>query len=214
MVTKLEIRNRYPRKIELDDSTGTPGPSFTRVRPGGTPQVRPVSIRLMGTPDRDSILLFAHHLPPEDLLFLHSDITQPAVVEEWLRSIENGATVTLLAEPDGTLEGYASLQLNPARWTRRVGEVAINVAPEWQSRGLGEALCTEIVALGGILGLGKISARMVADHKSARAMFQRLGFRTQAFLPDWVEDHEGHSRDLLLMAYDVGRPERKAAASG
>ena len=84
------------------------------------------------------------------------------------------------------------------------------MAPEWQSRGLGEALCAEVVSLGGILGLGKITARMVADHKSARAMFQRLGFRTQAFLPDWVEDHEGHSRDLLLMAYDVRRPERKA----
>ena len=35
MVTKPEIRNRYPRKIELDESLGTPGPSFLRVRPGG-----------------------------------------------------------------------------------------------------------------------------------------------------------------------------------
>ena len=97
MVTKAEIRNRYPRKIELDDSLGTPGPSFLRVRPGGTPQVRPVSIRLMGGPDKDSILLFARHLPQEHLLFLHSDVTQPAIVDEWLKSIDNGTTVTLLA---------------------------------------------------------------------------------------------------------------------
>jgi hypothetical protein len=105
MVTKPEIRNRYPREIELDESLGTPGPSFLRVRQGGKPQIRRVSIRLMGAPDRDSILLFARHLPPEDLLFLHSDITQPPIVDEWLRSIEKGGTVTLLAEPDGTLEG-------------------------------------------------------------------------------------------------------------
>ena len=209
MVTKLEIRNRYPRKIELDESLGTPGPSFLRVRPGGAPQVRPVSIRVMGAPDRDSILLFARHLPQEDLLFLRNDITQPAIAEEWLRSIENGTTVTLLAEPDGTLEGYASLHLSPARWARKVGEVAINVAPEWQSRGLGEALCAEILAL----ELGKITAQMVAEHKSARAMFERLGFRPQAFLPDWVEDQEGRGRDLLLMAYDVRAPERKAPIS-
>jgi len=208
MVTKPEIRNRYPREIELDESLGTPGPSFLRVRQGGKPQIRRVSIRLMGAPDRDSILLFARHLPPEDLLFLHSDITQPPIVDEWLRSIENGGTVTLLAEPDGTLEGYASLHLSPARWARRVAEVAINVAPEWQSRGLGEALCTEITALGGILELGKITARMVAEHKSARAMFERLGFHAQAFLPDWVEDQEGRGRDLLLMVYDVRALER------
>jgi L-amino acid N-acyltransferase YncA len=214
MVTKPEIRNRYPRKIELDESQGTPGPSFFRARPSGTPQVRPVSIRLMGSPDKDSILLLARHLPPEQLLFLHSDITQPAIVDEWLKSIENGTTITLLAEPDGTLEGYASLQLSPVRWTRKVGEIAINVAPEWQSRGLGEALCAEIVALGGILELRKIVAQMVAEHKSARAMFERLGFRVQAFLPDWVEDQEGRSRDLLLMAYDLRAPERHAPTSG
>jgi len=213
MVTKPEIRNRYPRKIELDESLGTPGPSFLRVRPGGAPQVRPVSIRL-GTPDKDSILLFARHLPQENLLFLHNDITQPANVDEWLKSIENGATVTLLAEPDGTLEGYASLHLSPVRWTRKIGEIAINVAPEWQSRGLGEALCAEITSLGEILELRKITAQMVAEHKSARAMFERLGFRVQAFLPDWVEDQEGRSRDLLLMAYDLRAPERKAPASG
>ena len=58
----------------------------------------------MGASDRDSILLLARHLPQEELLFLHSDIGQPAIVDEWIRSIESGATVTLLAEPDGTLE--------------------------------------------------------------------------------------------------------------
>jgi hypothetical protein len=31
-----EIRSRYPRKIELDESLGTPGSSFLRARPGGT----------------------------------------------------------------------------------------------------------------------------------------------------------------------------------
>jgi L-amino acid N-acyltransferase YncA len=214
MVTNLEVRNRYPRQIELDESLGTPGPSFLRVRPSGKPQLRPVSIRLMGAPDKDSILLFARHLPQEQLLFLHSDITQPVIVDEWLKSIENGATITLLAEPDGTLEGYASLHLSPARWKRNVGEIAINVAPEWQSKGLGEALCEEIVSLGRMFELRKITAQMVAEHKSARAMFERLGFGMQGFLPDWVEDQEGRSRDLLLMAQNLRAPERKAPTSG
>jgi RimJ/RimL family protein N-acetyltransferase len=68
--------------------------------------------------------------------------------------------------------------------------------------------------LGGILELGKITAQMVAEHKSARAMFERLGFRAQAFLPDWVEDQEGRGRDLLLMVHDVRAPERNTPTSG
>jgi L-amino acid N-acyltransferase YncA len=214
MGTNPEISKRYPRKIELDETLGSLGPSFLRVRPGGQPQVRQVSLRVMHAADKDSIHLFARSLPQEHLLFLHTDITDPASVDEWIRSIENGAAVTLLAEPEGTLEGYASLHLSSVRWSRQIGELAVNVAPEWQSRGLGEGLCVEMLTLAGILGLRKVTAQMVADHKSARALFERLGFRIQAFLPDWIEDREGHCRDLLLMAHDLGPSERKAAASG
>jgi L-amino acid N-acyltransferase YncA len=166
----------------------------------------------MGAADKDSILLFARSLPQEHLLFLHTDITDPANVDEWINSIEDGTTVTLLAEPDGTLEGYASLHLSPVRWTRKVAEIATNVAPEWQSRGLGEGLCTEMLTLAGLLELRKVTAQMVADHKSARAMFERLGFRMQAFLPDWVDDREGQCRDLLVMAYDLRAMGRKTPA--
>jgi len=213
MGTNPEISKRYPRKIELDETLGSLGPSFLRVRPGGQPQVRQVSLRAMEAADKDSIHLFARSLPQEHLLFLHTDITDPASVDEWIRSIEKGATVTLLAEPEGTLEGYASLHLISVRWSRKIGELAVNLAPEWQSRGLGEGLCVEMLTLAGALGLRKVTAQMVADHKSARALFERLGFRIQAFLPDWIEDREGHCRDLLLMAHDLGPSERKAAAS-
>jgi L-amino acid N-acyltransferase YncA len=104
--------------------------------------------------------------------------------------------------------------LNPVQWTRKIAEIAINIAPEWQSQGLGEGLCAEMVTLAGLLELRKVAAQMVADHKSARAMFERLGFRMQAFLPDWVDDREGQCRDLLVMVYDLRAPGRKTLASG
>ena len=208
MGTSEEIRHRYPKDIELDAGVVPPGPQFLRFRPSGQPEGhRPVSVRLMGASDKDAMLEFARSLPPEDLLFLHTDITDPASEEEWIASIERGTTVTLVAEANGLLAGYASLHVNPLRWTRQVGEIAINVIPEWRSRGLGEGLCAEIMALAGILRLRKITAQMVAEHKSARALFERLGFHVEALLPDWVEDREGHCRDLLLMAYQVRRQE-------
>jgi len=184
-----------------------------RVRPSGQPEAhQPVSVRLMGAADKATMLQFARSLPQEDLLFLHTDITDSVSEEEWIADIERGTTVTLLAESDGLLAGYASLHVNPLRWTRQVGEIAINVTPAWRSRGLGEGLCAEILALADILQLRKITAQMVAEHKSARALFERLSFHVEALLPDWVEDREGHCRDLLLMAYQVRRPRQHTPA--
>jgi len=213
MGTNEEISRRYPKKIELNASVLTPGPQFLRVRPSGQPEAhQPVSVRLMGAADKAAMLQFARSLPQEDLLFLHTDITDSASEEEWIANIERGTTVTLLAEPDGLLAGYASLHVNPLRWTRQVGEIAINVTPAWRSRGLGEGLCAEILALADILQLRKITAQMVAEHKSARALFERLSFHVEALLTDWVEDREGHCRDLLLMAYQVRRPRQHTPA--
>jgi L-amino acid N-acyltransferase YncA len=203
MGTNPEISRHYPKTIGLDETLVQTGPQFLRLKPGGSPQIRQVPLRLMATVDKTKILGFAHGLPEEDLLFLRSDISDPLAVEDWVTDIERGSTVTLLAEPDGILAGYASLHVNPLRWTHKVGEISINTAPDWQSRGLGEGLCTEIVALAGAMDLRKMTAQMVADHKSARALFERQGFHVEALLPDWVEDRNGNCRDLLLMAYDL-----------
>jgi L-amino acid N-acyltransferase YncA len=196
MGTNSEISRQYPKKIELDEK-------FLRLKPGAYPHTQQIPLRLMSAGDEAKILHFANGLHEEDLLFLRSDITDPATVDDWINGIEQGSTVTLLAEPEATLAAYASLHVNPLRWTRKVGEISINTAHNWQSRGLGESLCAEIVALAGTLELHKITAQMVADHKNARALFERLGFHVEALLPDWVDDRQGQCRDLLMMTYDL-----------
>jgi L-amino acid N-acyltransferase YncA len=204
MGTNSEISRQYPKKIELDETVVLTGPQFLRLRPGASPPTtRQIPLRLMGAADKANILKFADGLSEEDLLFLRSDIKDPATVDDWIKGIEQGATITLLAEPDATLAGYASLHVSPLRWTHKVGEISINTAHDWQSRGLGEGLCAEIVALAGTLEVRKVTAQMVADHKNARALFERLGFHVEALLPDWVDDRQGRCRDLLMMAYDL-----------
>ena len=207
MGTSEEISRRFPKEIDLREILMPPGPQFLRARPAAPQVHQRVPVRLMEPADKNALLEFARSLPQEDLLFLHTDITDSASEEEWIANIQRGTTVTLLAEPEGSLVGYGSLHVNPLRWMRQIGEIAINVLPEWRSRGLGEGLCAEIMALAGILQLGKLTAQMVAEHRNARALFERLGFQVVALLPDWVEDRDGHYRDLLLMAYQVRRHE-------
>ena len=101
---------------------------------------RRVSLRLMDAADKQRVLRFAQSLPPDDLLFLRTDITEPALIDEWIGNLEKGATVTVLAEIDGDMAGYASLHLEQARWTRRVGEIRVQVGVPYRGVGLGRQL--------------------------------------------------------------------------
>jgi len=162
-----------------------------------------VTLRSMTPEDAGRIATFARSLPEDDLLFLRMDITDPEVVAHWVQNLEAGLTTTVVAEANGAIAGYAALVQNRVGWQRHLGEIRTQVGPRYRSQGLGRALAGEIFTLARARGLRKIVAQMTPDQKGAIATFERLGFRPEALLQDFVIDRTGRTRDLVVMAYDV-----------
>jgi len=162
-----------------------------------------VTIRLMKSEDDKALLAFAQSLPEDDLLFLSVDITKPEVVEQWARNIQAGRVNTALAETGGQLIGHATLSLNDLMWTRHLGEIQLMISPERRGLGLGSLLANEVFAIAQELGLQKIVARMASEQRGALQVFERLGFKAEALLADYVMDRQGRTHDLIVMSYDV-----------
>ncbi len=179
-----QLSERFPRDITLNDGHA-------------------VQLRLMSADDRDAILGFARGLPEEDLLFLRLDVTQGDVVDDWIANLASGNSTSLVAYDDGVLVGYATVHRNQAPWTRRVGEIRVNVGPDYRGKGLGRNLTSQIFDIARAQGLKKVMANMTSDQPGAQAAFRRLGFVPEALLADYVEDRNGLSRDLVIMSYDV-----------
>ena len=179
-----EFTDSYPREIKLPDGDE-------------------VSINLFTRDDKDAVLAFARSLPEEDLLFLRVDLTQEDVVDDWIANVESNNSTTIVAYSGDNLVGYATVHRSPARWTRRVGEIRVNVAASHRGKGLGRNLTAQIFDISRGLELRKLMANMTTDQHSAQAAFRRLGFVPEALLADYVEDRNGVSRDLVIMSYDV-----------
>jgi RimJ/RimL family protein N-acetyltransferase len=179
------ILELYPREIKASDG-------------------RIVTLRLMETGDRDRVLDFARSLSPDDLLFLRKDITDPEVVDAWVRDIEAGRTVTVLAEAEGTVIGYASLWRDESFWGRHLGEIRVLVRLDYRGLGVGRRLAFDVFAIAKDVGLDKLIARMTPEQKRTRARLERLGFTVDAVLRGFVRDRNGKARDLLVMSSDVG----------
>jgi len=178
------LLDRFPLKVALNDK-------------------RLVELRLAKPGDDEAILQFARGLPEDDLLFLRVDITQASAVANWLANVAAGTTVSLLAFDGDRLAGYATVDRNPARWTRRVGEIRVNLASDYRSLGLGRQLIAKIFDVARALGLRKIMAHMTPDQLGSQAAFKRLGFMPEALLADYVEDRRGRSHDLVIMSHDI-----------
>lgn len=173
-----------------------------------------VTLRLMTPADKAGILAFARALPEHDLLFLRRDITQDSAVEDWIREMQTGEIVTILAESGSQVVGYATIHRSDLRWTAHVAELRVMVAESMRGAGLGRILTQEAFANALVGGIEKMVAQMTLDQKGAIATFEGLGFRPEALLRDQVKDRQGNKHDLLVLSHEVAKFEAQRAAYG
>jgi hypothetical protein len=124
---ELEASLLYPREVSLKNGLN-------------------VSLRLMEAGDRQSVLNFARSLPPDDLLFLRTDITEPKTIDAWIQNIEEGTTITVLAELNRNVaampvfirmgrDGHAASARFESRWAAEIEELGLGNALSAKSFG-------------------------------------------------------------------------------
>src|SRR5258705_4726465 len=87
-----------------------------------------ITFRLMTSADKDLFREFVMSLPEEDLFFLLLDVRQPHSLDHWMRGIESGKTISLIAVENGKMVGYCNLHISEHSWTRHVGEIQLQIA--------------------------------------------------------------------------------------
>lgn len=159
-----------------------------------------VTLRPMVAEDRDALLAFFCKLPEEDRLFLKDDVTNPEVIDGWVRNLDYESVWPLLALVGDEIIGDATLHMQKHGWSRHVGEIRCVVAKAYQGKGIGTILAHEIFHHALQLGLSRIQALMPEDQVGAQRVFEKLGFQKEAVLRDHVTDTKGRLRNLVIMS--------------
>ena len=162
-----------------------------------------IVVKPLEAEDAPALLAFYRAVPEEDRLYLRDDVTKPEWLERFVARVNTGEVVSLVAEQGGAVVGEASLYRALHGWTAHVGEIRISVQPRLRRSGLGTALARDLVKVAVGLGVEKMIVQMVESQKSARRLFEKLGFRQEAVLRAHVKDIHGIKRDLLIASNDV-----------
>jgi L-amino acid N-acyltransferase YncA len=184
----------YPRKVKID--TGE------------------LELRVMTRSDEAGVLAFARGLPAHDLLFLPRDISNAKVLAAWLREIEAGGMITILAVSEGAVLGCATLARDALSWSPHVGEIRVVVSRAARGGGIGRVITQSIFALAIGSGLEKLVVQMTPDQRGAIALFEGLGFRGEALLRNHVKDRDGKTHDIVVLGHDVAQVRAKLEAYG
>ena len=103
------------------------------------------------------------------------------------------------------------LRYGVALWRRKwmivaVTIVALSAAFVATRLGAGEEEDAEEIVIADVyrtaqkLGFEKVVAKMAAPQTGARKIFERLGFRVDSVLPDYIKDADGMPQSLVVMS--------------
>ena len=162
-----------------------------------------VTFRLMDADDKPAIIDLARRQSEKDRAFLRTDVTDPAVVSEWIANIRRGRTVTVLAEVDGRMVGYGSLHHDETLWTHHMGEIRVLVDREFRGERIAKRLVAELFHIAREMKLERIFCQIPADQARVRNLFEELGFQSEAMLQRWLVDLDGKPHDLLIMTHSM-----------
>ena len=190
----MSEKRSYPRTVNLD---------------AGAIEFRP-----MTQADEAAVLEFARGLPAHDLLFLPRNISEPKVLSAWIKEIERGIIVSLLAVKEGKVVGCGTVVRDPHSWSPHVGEIRNVVSPQVRGLGVGRALSQETVALALEMGLEKLVVQMTVDQVTAIALFEGMGFRGEALLREHVRDLDGNKHDIVVLGHNVAQVQAQLEAYG
>jgi L-amino acid N-acyltransferase YncA len=158
-----------------------------------------VLIRAMKREDLEGSFAFFRALPEENRLSLRRDLTTREAIEQRIREMENGAVNRLVAVADETIVADGALEFSHFGWERHVAELRLIVATPYQHKGLGMLMAGALYDVASSAGIEEIVVKMMTTQTAALWIFDKLGFRQEVVLRDYVKDMKGTRKDLVLM---------------
>jgi len=166
-----------------------------------------IELRPMNAADEAGLLQFFKRIPVQERQFFREDVTQPSVIQGWVRNLDYARVLPLLALQGPRIVADATLHRDTGGWSRHLGKVRLTIDPEFRGQGLARLLLQEFLELSKSLGVAILEAEILDVQNDAAPLFELMGFQCVATLPQHAIDLSGRVHDIRLYAQMIHLPE-------
>ena len=153
--------------------------------------------------DKNRLAEFFKSLPHKDRVYLRRDITDKETVKQIIKSSKSGKNPRIIAIDKNNIVGYGLLEFEKKQWKKHTCEIRIIISKAYRRKGVGMLLARELYSLAISAKVEEIIVNIMKIQKAAISIFERLGFKQEAVLYDYVMDLEGNKQDLIIMRCNV-----------
>jgi RimJ/RimL family protein N-acetyltransferase len=151
---------------------------------------------------RDDVSLsqeFFQSIPISKRKYFRSDVTNINHLEERCMESEKGKVIRRIALVSGVVVADASLSIDSDSWKSGTAHLRLVIDPNHIGKGVQFVLAKDMYDLADEKHLEKIVSEFMRPQKDLMEIYQKLGFRLEGVLPDYVHDQEGKEQDMVIM---------------
>jgi GNAT superfamily N-acetyltransferase len=166
-----------------------------------------ILLRPMNASDEAALVSFFKRIPIDERQLFREDVTRLSVIQAWIRNLDYGRILPILAFQGARIVADASLHRDQGGWSRHLGKVRLTLDPEFRRQGLARVLMQEFIDLAKPLGIAVLEAEILHVQKKAALLFEEMGFQHVATLPQNAIDLVGRVHDLEVYSQTISLPE-------
>jgi RimJ/RimL family protein N-acetyltransferase len=165
-----------------------------------------IVLRPVERSDEEALRRLLGRIPEDEHWFLRQNLTDPHVLHQWLENIDYEQLLPMVAitEDGKEVVGILRLYRSASDCCVHIAYLRILVHPDYRAQHIGSWMIQECSELAKSLGVEKLIAEFVSGSEDvAIKAAQKLDFRLEAVLKEYVKDRNGMYRDLIIMVKNL-----------
>ncbi|HJL79201.1 MAG TPA: GNAT family protein [Candidatus Marinimicrobia bacterium] len=142
---------------------------------------------------------FFMSIPEDRRKYFRSDVLDVRHIKERCQDTEKGEILRRIALMNNVIVGDTSLEVDTDSWKSGTAYLRLVIDPKQVGKGVQYVLAKDIYEIAQDKNLKKVVAKFMRPQIDLMDIYQKLGFRMEGVLPDYVHDQEGKEQDLVVM---------------
>jgi GNAT superfamily N-acetyltransferase len=158
-----------------------------------------LTIRNLSGDDFQLSYNFFMSIPEDRRKYFRSDVLDVRHIKERCQDTEKGEILRRIALMNNVIVGDTSLEVDTDSWKSGTAYLRLVIDPKQVGKGVQYVLAKDIYEIAQDKNLKKVVAKFMRPQIDLMDIYQKLGFRMEGVLPDYVHDQEGKEQDLVVM---------------
>ena len=159
-----------------------------------------ITIKLTEPSDEEALKKFMLDLPESERVFFRDDVTDPEVIHSWTSNIDLKRVIPIMAIRDGKILANWTLHHQEHGWIRHHAQLRGIVAPDYRGKGIATAMVHTLLSFAKQLNIERVVVEFVEPQRDLLSRYQKIGFKIDAVLKDWVKDFRGRYNDIHVLS--------------